>query len=538
MHWTYAFLYILAFTGEGYANIPVQLHGPTAIKLWNLEVAAAERSARNTPSLNVQTSPRLELSKAHKSVGKVGWFRQPLDHFSDSGHTFLQRYWYSDKHYKTGGPVIVLDGGETSGANRLPFLDTGIVEILANATGGLGVILEHRYYGQSIPVQNFSTDSLRWLDNAQSAADSANFMANIKFSDELDNLTAPGTPWIYYGGSYAGARAAHMKILYPDLVFGAIASSAVTHAQIDYWEYLDLIRTAAPKDCSDHLVNSIKLVDFALAHPHLRGPIKKLFGLEGLKNDEDFGSLLEAPLSSWQAQVWDPEVGSTAFDNFCKYLNKEPWNKGLMAEVSSIFAGQSVDLSIINYAAYIRERIVSQCPEDKTVEECFGTGNKRDFEDDSLKAKWRPWTFQVCTEWGYFIGAPPDPERPRIISRVVTTEWLHSVCAKAFPDGKDMSIPTWPNVTSVNSLGDFDLAADKLAFIDGDIDPWRPATPHSDYAHDRRDTIQRPFKLIPNAVHHYDEYGLRNIEDEPAEILKIHLEMVHFVKEWLKDWEA
>ena len=43
--------------------------------------------------------------------------------------------------------MIVLDGGETSGKNRIPFLDTGIVEILANATGGLGVVLEHRYYG-------------------------------------------------------------------------------------------------------------------------------------------------------------------------------------------------------------------------------------------------------------------------------------------------------------------------------------------------------------------------------------------------------
>ena len=26
-------------------------------------------------------------------------------------------------------------------------------------------------------------------------------------------------------GSYAGARAAHMKVLYPDLVYGAVASS-------------------------------------------------------------------------------------------------------------------------------------------------------------------------------------------------------------------------------------------------------------------------------------------------------------------------
>ena len=48
---------------------------------------------------------------------------------------------------RLGSEVIVLDGGETSGEDRLPFLDTGIVEILARATGGIGVVLEHRYYG-------------------------------------------------------------------------------------------------------------------------------------------------------------------------------------------------------------------------------------------------------------------------------------------------------------------------------------------------------------------------------------------------------
>lgn len=40
-----------------------------------------------------------------------------------------------------------------------------------------------------------------------------------------------------------------------------------------------------------------------------------------------------------------------------------------------------------------------------------------------------------------------------------------------------------------------------------------------------------------DGVHHYDEYGLANINDEPPEILKIHKEMIHFVKEWLKDWD-
>lgn len=64
-----------------------------------------------------------------------------------------------------------------------------------------------------------------WLNNDQSAADSANFMKNVKFDGIAQDLTAPSTPWIYYGGSYAGARAAHMRVLYPDIVYGAIASS-------------------------------------------------------------------------------------------------------------------------------------------------------------------------------------------------------------------------------------------------------------------------------------------------------------------------
>jgi hypothetical protein len=48
-------------------------------------------------------------------------------------------------------------------------------------------------------VANLTTDNLRWLNNDQSAADSANFMANVKFKGIKEDLTAPNTPWIYYG---------------------------------------------------------------------------------------------------------------------------------------------------------------------------------------------------------------------------------------------------------------------------------------------------------------------------------------------------
>jgi hypothetical protein len=156
-------------------------------------------------------------------------FRQPVSHFADAAvdshhaDTFCQRYWYDASDYKAGGPVFVIDGGETSGANRLPFLDTGIVKRLAQEFDGLALILEHRYYGESFPYWpngNLSTDSLRFLNNAEALEDSADFIRhlNIKgLGHDVRGGREGGAKWIYIGGSYAGARAAHMRCAFHPL---------------------------------------------------------------------------------------------------------------------------------------------------------------------------------------------------------------------------------------------------------------------------------------------------------------------------------
>ncbi|KAL0945264.1 hypothetical protein HGRIS_000775 [Hohenbuehelia grisea] len=524
----------------------VRVLGPQGINLWQLNRAAALRELHELPQENLGQEPLSAHLNPYKEFPSQ-WFRQPLDHFNnETGDTFLQRYWVNTRHYKPGrgAPVIVLDGGETSGEDRLQFLDTGIVDILARSTGGVGVVLEHRYYGKSQPVANLTTDSLRFLNNAQAAADSANFMANIKFKGIDEDLTAPNTPWIYYGGSYAGARAAHMKILYPDLVYGAIASSGVTHAALSNWEYMDIIGRAADQQCMLHLVKSIETIDAILNLGRLSGPLKRLFGLNGLAHDEDFVSVIESPLGSWQSKNWNPEIGSTTFDEFCTALNKPPLSRrgtndlpyGHEARLVTLPDDLVVDWAIINYGKYIREHYVSQCPSDKTVEECFGTFDDEQYQGTDLSEDWRLWLFQVCTEWGYFTTAPPDQNIPRIISRRLTLEYESKICPQAFPPGKYFKIPKMPNITVVNELGDFDIAADRLAIIDGEVDPWRPDTPHSFNARPREDTSLRPFKLIPGGVHHYDEYGLADIFQEPPQILQIHSEMIIFVQQWLEDW--
>src|ERR1700722_4501755 len=39
---------------------------------------------------------------------------------------------------------------------------------------------------------------------------------------------------------------------------------------------------------------------------------------------------------------------------------------------------------------------------------------------------------------------------------------------QAFPRGKHFAVPTMPNISAVNDLGDFDITADRLAIIDGE----------------------------------------------------------------------
>ena len=161
---------------------------PQHVNLWMLEARTRALQA----SRFAQTSPLVlqDSTTGFASEPPAGYlefpeqfFEQPIDHTNSSHGTFKQRYWINTRHYKpgSGGPVIVIDGGETSGVDRIPFLDTGIAEILANATGGVAVVLEHRYYGTyiqyclpcplfkvisctigtSIPVPDFSTDNLR-----------------------------------------------------------------------------------------------------------------------------------------------------------------------------------------------------------------------------------------------------------------------------------------------------------------------------------------------------------------------------------------
>jgi len=178
---------------------------------------------------------------------------------------------------------------------------------------------QHRYYGQSFPNRKdlgpgeaWGTDQLRFLTNKQALQDSADFVSKVTFPGLSEDLTSPNVPYIYYGGSYPGAKSALQRVLYPDLFYGAIASSAVTEAIEEYFAYFFPIARGGETQCVQNIQSAIKAIDEIIAPEPEKGihqterkeeeveELLKVFNLKGLSELGDLGNLLTYPLGAFQ----------------------------------------------------------------------------------------------------------------------------------------------------------------------------------------------------------------------------------------------
>ena len=78
----------------------------------------------------------------------------PVDHFNSSNKAFYNnRYRMNTTFYEPGGPVILLNAGESgvtpSAVSKYLDPDASILRV-AKTFHGIAVVLEHRFYGQSV----------------------------------------------------------------------------------------------------------------------------------------------------------------------------------------------------------------------------------------------------------------------------------------------------------------------------------------------------------------------------------------------------
>ncbi|KAI1934339.1 low-affinity phosphate transporter [Ophidiomyces ophidiicola] len=480
----------------------------------------------------------------------------PIDHFQKdkryephSNDTFKLRYWFDASNYKDGGPVIVLHGGETDGKGRLPFLQKGMLAQLARATNGVGVVLEHRYYGTSIPTPDFSTKNLRFLSTEQAMADSAFFSKNVVFKGlEKKDLRAPKTPHILYGGSYAGAQVAFLRVEYPDVFWGAISSSGVPKAIYHYWEYYEATRKHAPQHCVKQTQIFVDLVDNIILRgkdPKMNDKVKEFFSLSDLAHMDDVVNVLANGISGWQGTNWDPAINRPGFSQYCDKITSDkllyPVSDAQKELATTLIKagkygheGRKLLNRFLNYAGWANATYVAPClRRGSTLEKCYGTHDPAFYKQDDLEQDWRLWPYQFCTEWGFLQTGSGVPKHIQpLISRVIDLEYTSLICREAFGIHKEAE------TDRVNKWGGYDIEYLRLAFVDGEADPWVEASPHATAAKPRKHTLDKPFILIKDAVHHWDENGVFPNETTPTfpppRIQKVQAQEIEFVKKWLK----
>ena len=495
-------------------------------------------------------NPSLERRQA-TSAYPANTIQMPIDHFPNSPRyaphtnaTFSQRYYFDSSYYKPGGPVYLYIGGETSGPSRFPNLQTGIIQILMSATNGLGVILENRYYGESYPYNTSTTDQLAYLTTEQTIADNAYFATHASFPGVAGNLSAPTTPWILYGGSLAGAQTAFSVKQYGDLLYGGIASSAVIHAVLAYPEWYAPIQKYAPQDCVASINDIIDKFDALVSANNVEAinEFKGIFGLEDLTDNRDFamtiafplGGPMNYPTNTWQELNWNSTYGSADFFNFCNNVTNidAPPNITAVDSQLSKYTDGEPWTNLGNYAQYVKQIILPICagaPIDSTA--CFGTQNQTFYADPTNSAS-RSYLYSTCTEQGAYQVAPPSG--PSLISRVLQVDYTQQWCTWAFPPGKYNSIPDTPNLSYYDHYGDLNFSADRLALIDGDQDVWLDVCYHSNDAPPRYSTDLHPEYLITGAGHHWDSYGILDVDAEPQFIKAAHQWEIRTVRKWLR----
>lgn len=165
----------------------------------------------------------------------------PLDHFSFfNNKTFQLRYLINDDYWRpSNGPIFLYVGNE--GDIELFAQNTGFLWETAEKFNALIVFAEHRYYGRSLPpINDFIPSGLNstntsnpyeyysYLTSNQVLADYVDVIYEVK-NHQKRGRSYTGTqsnPVIAFGGSLGGMLAAWMKMKYPTVIEGALASSA------------------------------------------------------------------------------------------------------------------------------------------------------------------------------------------------------------------------------------------------------------------------------------------------------------------------
>lgn len=362
---------------------------------------------------------------------KQSQFIQLLDHNNPELGTFSQRY-YIDETYgpKANDPVFFYICGESACTKRAL---NGAIRTYAKKHHAKMIALEHRYYGESLPLNSFSTEDLRFLSTEAALDDLAYFQRHIS-----NELHWTGT-WIAFGGSYPGSLSAYYRLKFPYLVAGSLASSAPVMAKEDFYEYDAHVARVAGPQCTEQMRSVVSEVEATLNDKEKLNQMKVLFEATEVRDPVDFLYLI--------ADTGAAAIQYGMRDSFCSALS-------------------SSETPLIGYSDFAKKLYKAM---DVTAVEITAQGALSENPNDYKKGiGMRQWYYQSCTEYGYWQNANPDTNQSTR-SSLINLDYHRNICQRLF--GLDKPA----NTSELNNTFYFPLMNDLVSniyFTNGGNDPW------------------------------------------------------------------
>ncbi|KAJ6630993.1 serine carboxypeptidase S28-domain-containing protein [Mycena sp. CBHHK59/15] len=457
------------------------------------------------------------------------FFDQILDHSNPSLGTFPQRYWFYEGYYKQGGPLCC----SMHASLYTGYLGNGtITGAIAYAVGGATIVMEHRYWGASIPFANYSTANMKYFTIENAVADFAYFAQNVElpFAAGAKTMAPPTTPWIVAGGSYPGALAAYVKHTYPNLFFAAYATSAPVQGILTpacSYGYFIPVENGAPHNCSTDMKAVITHWDSVMSHGTKQEQLelKSVFGFQNVTHSVDAASALQ--IAPWSWQSLGPTVGAhQEFFDFCDTLEVKD---GVAAGPE----GQGLEYALAQWGAWQLQTNLNYCGNSYAGDECWGTfdPNAVFYKDVSPTNTYRPWINDLA------FWQDGNPTAPSIVSKQVNVAYWERQCPLWFPTENGVSIPKASQVNHVNALYDgWYMRYELFIKTVRGLDPWRSGTVASElpWAPKRHSTPQQPMLMVKTGVHCLITSTAMGNPNTAVVFNQVVAQMVT----WMKEWEA
>ncbi|KFB34850.1 AGAP003639-PA-like protein [Anopheles sinensis] len=315
---------------------------------------------------------------------------------------------------------------------------------------------EHRYYGNSIPVEDYSTENLRFLRSEQVLFDLIELVDFLK----REVMNDPNARVILHGVAQAGTLASWARQRFPNIIDGAWVSSAPVRATGAFPEFAEDVGELIREKASDQCYNRISQAFNGAQHALDAGRADRLSEMFNTCDPLSLENPLEVELffyammlSLETAMVADGDIDNIG--RVCDRLTSDEFSTGLEA-LSALLMNryadvrECFDLSFDTFVQYLTDVDID------------GEANR--------ELGLRQSAYQTCTEFGAF-PTTSSPDQP--FGNRVTYDLFLAECQAAFGEfiTKDLVYEA-VRITNLHYGGD-DPRSTNVLFTNGALDPLR-----------------------------------------------------------------